>query len=319
MLHGNGFIFEIGTKTIGKFESALTAKRTGMQNRILITGATGNTGLFTLQRLLELQPARPVLALVRSTTDTAPLQRLGVPWHVCDLDIPETYLDRVQPGDVLLETANLRHARTMLPALAAAGVERAFCVTTTGVFSSHHSYSALYREIEEEMRRSLVEVTLLRPSMIYGNDRDHNMHKLLRFISRIPVYPVFGTGRALMQPVHVEDLAEGIAQAVLRDARGEFNLAGPQALPYTQIIDESFQAIGRRGVMIFVPVGPVAALAGLLDQIPRFPLKREQVIRLQEDKAFDISASRQELSYAPRPFALGIAQETLQLQKVGII
>jgi uncharacterized protein YbjT (DUF2867 family) len=290
-----------------------------MHHRILMTGATGNTGLSTLRRLRALQPERPVLALVRASTDTAPLRALGVPWHVCDLDTPATYLEVARPGDVLLETANLRHARLMLPALADVGVSRAFCVTTTGVFSKHHSYSALYREIEADMRRGPVDVTILRPSMIYGNERDHNMHRLLRFIARLPVYPVFGAGRALMQPVHVEDLAGGIAQAVIRDARGEFNLAGPQAVPYREIVDEAFRAVGRRGAMVFVPVGPVAALAGLLEKVPRFPLRREQIIRLQEDKAFDIGASRRELGYAPRPFAVGIAQEAGRLRQVGLL
>lgn len=282
-----------------------------------MTGATGNTGLLTLRRLQALQPGQPVLALVRPSTNTAALRELGVPWHVCDLDDPATYLDVARPGDVLLETANLRHARRMLPALAGAGVTRAFCVTTTGVFSRHHSYSALYREIEEEMRRGPVEVTILRPSMIYGNERDHNMHRLLRLIARVPVYPVFGAGRALMQPVHVEDLAEGVAQAVVRDARGEFNLAGPEALPYRQIVDEAFRAVGRRGVMLFVPVRPVAAVVGVLGRVPRFPVKHEQVIRLQEDKAFEIGPAVRELGYAPRPFALGIAQEAARLRQVG--
>lgn len=290
-----------------------------MQHRILMTGATGNTGFFVLQRLLSLQPDRPILALVRASSDTAALRQLGVPWHVCDLDVPATYLPQVLAGDMLLETANLRHARTMLPALAGVGVTRAFCVTTTGVFSVHHSYSALYREIEQEMRDSSVAVTLLRPSMIYGNERDHNMHKLLRFIAKFPFYPVFGNGRAKMQPVHVEDLAEGIAQAVAGNVYGEFNLAGPLALPYKQIIDEAFRAVGRRGVMVFIPVGPIALLAGLLERVPRFPVKREQVIRLQEDKAFDIAGSRRELHYAPRSFAVGIAQEAERLRKKGMI
>lgn len=288
-------------------------------DRFLMTGATGNTGLATLRRLRALEPEREVLALVRASTDTTALAGLGVSWHVCDLGVPDSYLGVVCPGDVLLETANLRHARAMLPALAGAGVTRAFCVTTTAVFSKHHSYSALYREIEEELRRSSLEVTLLRPSMIYGNERDHNMHKLLRFIARVPIYPVFGTGRALMQPVHVEDLAEGIAQAVVRDVRGEFNLAGPQALPYREIVDEAFRAVGRRGVVLFVPVGPVAALVGVLERVPRFPIGQEQVVRLQEDKAFDIRASRRELGYAPRPFAVGIAQEAARLREVGLL
>ena len=290
-----------------------------MLSRILMTGATGNTGQYVLRRLLTLQPNRPVLALVRQSTDTAALRQLGVPWHICDLDKPQTYLHRVASGDILLETANLRHARQMLLPLAGVGVKRAFCVTTTGVFSVHHSYSALYREIEDEMRSSPVMVTLLRPSMIYGNEQDHNMHKLLRFIARFPIYPIFGKGRALMQPVHVEDLAEGIVQAVVKDARGEFNLAGPTALPYKQIIDEAFRALGRQGIIIFVPVAPIAFLTGLLERVPRFPIKKEQVIRLQEDKAFSIGSSQIELGYMPRTFEVGINQEVDRLRKVGAI
>lgn len=288
-----------------------------METRLIVTGGSGNTGLATLKKLRRLMPDLPMLALVRPSTATDELDALAIPHHVCDLDQSETFVNQIKGGDVLLEMANLRQARRMLPALAQAGVQRAFCVTTTGVFSKHHSYSALYREIEEEMRQSSAEVTILRPSMIYGNERDHNMHKLLRLIKRLPLYPVFGTGQALMQPVHVEDLAEGIAQAVVRDAHGEFNLAGPEALPYRQIVDQAFTASGRRGVLLFVPVGPVAALAGLLQRIPGFPVKREQVIRLQEDKAFDISDSQRALNYAPRPFAVGIAQEVARLRQVG--
>ncbi|UQN09561.1 hypothetical protein [Deinococcus sp. QL22] len=155
--------------------------------------------------------------------------------------------------------------------------------------------------------------------MIYGNERDHNMHKLLRLVAKVPIYPVFGSGRALMQPVHVEDLAHGIAQAVIQDARGEFNLAGPEALPYRQIVDEAFHAVGRRGLMIFIPVRPVAAVVGLLQRVPRFPLKQEQIIRLQEDKAFDISAAQRELAYTPRMFFSGIAQEASQLRQLGML
>lgn len=290
-----------------------------IDDRIIMTGATGNTGLATLRLIRQLQPERPILALVRATSDTSLLRELGVLWHVADLERPETYREVVRPGDVLLETANLRHARVMLPELANLGVTRAFCVTTTGVFSKHHSYSSVYQQIENEMRDSPISVTILRPSMIYGNERDYNMHKLLKFIARSPVYPVFGSGQALMQPVHVDDLAQGIARAVVYDVHGEFNLAGPQALPYRQVVDEAFRAVGRKGVLFFFPVKPIASVVRVLERLPRFPLKHEQVIRLQEDKVFDISASQRQLLYAPRPFSLGIAQEASRLREVGLL
>lgn len=288
-----------------------------MEKRIVVTGGTGNTGLMVLKKIRILKPNVPILALVRTTTKTTDLNALDISYHVCDLNQSDTFINQIKGNDLFLEMANLRHARHILPVLVQAGIDRAFFVTTTGVFSKHHSYSALYREIEEEMRQSPLKATILRPSMIYGNERDHNMHKLLRLINKFPLYPVFGKGQALMQPVHVDDLAEGIAQAVIRDAHGEFNLAGPQALPYRQIVDQAFKASGRKGHLLFIPVKPVAALAGLLQKIPKFPVTKEQVVRLQEDKAFDISDSQKHLDYAPRPFAIGIAQEVERLRQMG--
>ena len=259
-----------------------------------------------------------MLALVRAETDVRALRELGVPFHVCDLSVPASYAALVREDDVLLEMANLRQARKLLPHLASLGVRRAFCVTTTAVFSRHHSFSQEYRVIEEEMRASPLDVTILRPSMIYGNERDKNMHKLLRFIAKWKVYPLFGA-QALMQPVQVEDLAAGIARAVLRDARGEYNLAGPRPLPYATLVRHAFGALGLPPRLVALPAAPVAAAAGVLEKLPGFPLKREQVVRLQEDKAFDIGVAHEVLGYAPRSFKRGIEEEVWRLRMVGLL
>src|SRR3712207_7109590 len=52
--------------------------------------------------------------------------------------------------------------------------------------------------------------TILRPSMIYGSERDRNVHRLLRFLDRSPVFPIFGPGTNLWQPVYHEDCARGV-------------------------------------------------------------------------------------------------------------
>lgn len=285
--------------------------------RFLITGATGNTGFKVVSRLKDENPDIEILCLVRSATHTEKLSELGVKFVICNLENPESYINHVQPSDIFIEIANLRIARMMLPILESIGVKRAFCVTTTGVFSKHHSYSKLYREIEEVMSSSSIKVTILRPSMIYGNEKDHNMHKLLNIVKKLPIYPVFGDGKSLMQPVHVDDLVEGIVQAIDRDAHGHYNLAGPKAITYKNLIDQAFKASERRGFIMFIPAKPVAILIGLLENLPGFPLKKEQVIRLQEDKIFDISTSVTELGYQPRSFEVGIAQEVAHLRKIG--
>lgn len=122
-----------------------------------------------------------------------------------------------------------------------------------------------------------------------------------------------------MQPVHVHDLAAGIVRAVQRDATGAFNLAGPNAISYRQVILDAYAALGRRGLLISIPAPPVEVALRALERLPGFPITHEQVVRLQEDKNFDISTARDQLGYAPRSFVEGISEEALRLRKVGVL
>jgi nucleoside-diphosphate-sugar epimerase len=288
-------------------------------NRLVVTGATGNTGSHVIKKLRYLDPNLKILALTRPSSNTVALQGFGVDVLECDLSDASTYEKHLNSSDIILEMANLRFFRSLKIAINNAGIQRAFFVTTTGVFSTFHSYSALYREIESEMRQASIRSTILRPSMIYGNERDHNMHKLLRVLSKTPIFPVFGDGMSLMQPVHVEDLATGIVSAVARDIVGEFNLAGPSPITYNSLLEACASALGKQIKPLHLPHKPVAALIAIAEKIPRFPIKHEQVMRLREDKNFDIANAIALLDYSPRAFSEGIAQEVSLLKKLQLL
>jgi hypothetical protein len=63
-----------------------------------------------------------------------------------------------------------------------------------------------------------------------------------------------------------------------------------------------------------VPLAPTVAVLRGHERLSRTPkIKAEQLERLAEDKAFDISAAAHDLGYAPRPFADGIRAEAAAL------
>src|SRR5205085_2583208 len=105
--------------------------------------------------------------------------------------------------------------------------------------------------------------------------------------------PVFvpGNGRALIQPVHVDDLADAIVAAFEATAaeRRDYNVSGKVPLSLDATIDGASAAVGRRHVKIHLPLRPVALTLAGLESVLRgrcFPVKSEQVLRLAEDKAF---------------------------------
>ena len=85
-------------------------------------------------------------------------------------------------------------------------------IHTTGIYSRFGVYLKEYKKIENYLfDECKIDYIILRPTMIYSSkSRIYNMHKLIGYIKNHKVFPVFGSGNNLMQPIHARDLATAI-------------------------------------------------------------------------------------------------------------
>jgi nucleoside-diphosphate-sugar epimerase len=152
--------------------------------------------------------------------------------------------------------------------------------------------------------------------MIYGTSRDRNMARLLRFLKRSPVVPLPGGGHGLQQPVNVDDLADAVLSCIERPAsiHHVYNIAGPEPLTLRELVQEAARAVGRRLLIVPVPLRATIAAARWLERTRLVPVGAEQLGRLAEDKAFDITPARRDLEYRPRPFSDGIDEEARSMR-----
>ncbi len=287
----------------------------------VIAGATSGTGDSVIKLMCERLGAQNITCLVRPTSDTRLLKSLDLKLHTGDVTEPETLQAVLSPQTIYIDMTHPKYYDKSLEAVVKSGVERAFFVTTTGIFSKYNRCSEIYKVNEAKIRASGITYTILRPSMIYGPLRDKNIHLLIKFLQKYPVFPLFGAGRALMQPVYVEDLAKGIVRAIEdpKTEGAEYNLAGPKGLEYREIVQIILRELGREKKVARLNIGlPLAyAITKPLQFVPGFPINEEQVLRLLEDKVFDISKAQNELDYRPRPFRDGIRLEIAQMRATG--
>ncbi len=289
--------------------------------KVLLTGATGLLGGAILDLLLA--EGREVRCLVREESPN--VSRLAKKQtEIFRGDAGDArHLSRALSGiDALLHVAGIEYAPQVVEAVRRARVKRLLVVGSTSAHSAYESRSGPKLRMEKLVRESGLEYTIVRPSMIYGSELDKNVHRLLRFLDRSPVFPMFGPGTNLWQPVYHEDCARGVYEALARPAAlgQSYDLPGARPLTYQDLVKTAARALGRETRLVRLPLEPIRRTL-LLAETLRLPLpvKSEQVLRLREDKAYPYDAARRDLDYAPRPFADGVALEVARLREVGLI
>jgi nucleoside-diphosphate-sugar epimerase len=221
----------------------------------------------------------------------------------------------MQGTDALVNIASLGfgHADSIIHAAQNAGVKRAVFISTTAIFTQLNAKSKTVRmAAERAIEASGLSYTILRPTMIYGSPRDRNMWRLIRLLRYSPVIPVFGDGKFLQQPIYVDDVAQAVVKSLASDSTicKSYNIAGKFSLTYNDVIDTIARQVKKRVWKIHIPSKPVISLLGLFERlrIP-FPIKAEQILRLNENKDFSYAEAQKDFGFSPISFEEGIGLE----------
>lgn len=282
---------------------------------ILITGATGLVG-SDLMHLIDQDPNiqnENVICLVRKTSQFSSLVEKGFQIRFGDVTDKNSLLEAVKDVEMVIHIVQIRYAPTLVDVINQVGIRRVVIIGTTGVFSRYQMYREEYEQAEEYIREyCTASYIVLRPTMIYGGDRDKNMHRMIRIINRYHCFPVFGDGSGLMQPIYYKDVSWSIYTIMNRsDIQNKFyNIAGKKPMQYREIIEISGKAIGRKIIVIKIPYSLSIFLMYLYNKVSRRPkIKLEQVRRLKEDKAFDYSEASKDFGFNPTDFQTGIRMQ----------
>ena len=282
---------------------------------IAVTGALGFVASRLFPRLAE--AGRPLFAVVRPGRDASRLESMGIGIRRADLEEPEAHAAAFDGIAAVVHLSGMAQATRLVPVLQAAGVQRGVFISSAGVYTKLKSHSAdKKRTGEAVLGASTIAHTILRPSMIYGTPADRNMVRLLEWIRRFPVVTVPGAGLTLQQPVHVDDLVAAILASLAQTHSGSraYDVGGPAPIALRDVVREAGRAMGRRAWVLPTPLKATYRVATLLQRLRLpSPVRPEQVLRLEESKAVDISPAMRDLGFAPRSFAEGIRAEAEML------
>ncbi len=288
---------------------------------ILLTGATGYVGRHLLQRLHALgrpvrclvlpgdpsDPTGPGVEVVRGDLqDQARLQAgltgAAAVVHCASLMLPNS-ADRIQ-------AVNVEGTRTLIQAARAAGVRRiVYLSAVSAVYAEKNSYGRSKAEAERLLAESGLEVTVLRPTMVYGPSGALHFAKLVETLRRIPlVAPIVGSGAARLQPVFIGDVVDAI-ERVLDDPRTigrTYNVSGATVVRFDVLLDRICAEAGLRRVKLRVPLWLCHLAARVLSLVPGSFVTPESVLGLTQDATLDHSSFREECGYHPVTLDVGL-------------
>ena len=302
-----------------------------------VTGATGFTGGHLARGLLARGHA--VRVLVREREKASQLQAEGFDVAVGDIrdrsaigsalkDVEIVYHVAAIYRQAGVTTATYRAVNAtavgdIVESAAGAGARRVVHCSTVGVHGDIEHPPAnedaplkpgdIYQDTKlegeriarEAGKRTGIEVTIVRPSGIYGPG-DRRLFKLFGGVARRR-FPLLGSGEIYYHLTYIDDLVEGfrLAGEAPAAANRTYILAGGEVTTLNELVKLVADVAGVAPPRLHFPVWPVWTAAALCEAVCvpfgiEPPLYRRRVDFYTKSRAFDISRARQEIGFNPR-------------------
>lgn len=193
------------------------------------------------------------------------------------------------------------------------GISRFLLMSANGAKSTGTPYQETKFRAEEHVQASDFDVTIFRPSVIFGEPRGRMEIGTQLYAEMIsPPIPAVGfftgwrphRGAVAMSPVHVEDVAQAFLTALRESSTigKTYVLGGPEVLSWAEMLRRIARTVGRKKWILPMPIGIMKLAAALLDWLPFFPVTRDQLTMLAEGNTADPAALAQLIGRQPKAF-----------------
>ncbi len=262
--------------------------------RIYLTGATGYIGLALCRRLA--QDGHELRALVRATSETAELERIGVKLFTGDVTARYSMREGMSGADWVIHAAaeldfeapeermrriNVDGSENVASLAFKLGVGRLLAISSIAAWGGSppdgsasqessppslplpNSYSVTKRAADEaiaEWAQRGLAVNTVYPSLVYGPPgKKQGFNAFLRMVLKRRLPAVIGADRKLTM-VHLDDLIEGIVGVMDRAEPGADYLLTGESVELGSLVSEVARLGGVRPPRARLSIGTAALL-----------------------------------------------------------
>lgn len=217
--------------------------------------------------------------------------------------------------DTLIHCAPIWLLPQHLKIFAECGIRRMVVFSSTSVISKTKSLNVheqrLVRQLSSSEDELLsfcegheIDITILRPSMIYGYAKDQNIMKIAKFINKFGFMFLVGAANGLRQPVHASDLVQcAISILGVKSTYGKtYNLAGGEVLTYREMVERIFLGLNKKARIISLPLVLFRFALSIAAKLTRFSFTPEMADRMNQNLVYDNAIANNDFSFEPEKF-----------------
>jgi len=121
--------------------------------------------------------------------------------------------------------------------------------------------------------------TILRPSIVYSVD-DNFTTNFMTLLSRLPIFPLYYSGKTKFSPIHCSDLTNIIYDVLTKNINSKIiECVGPEVISFKEIIERLLSFIGKKRFLLPMPL-PLALFTAKIFQLLPKPILTEDQLRL---------------------------------------
>ena len=204
----------------------------------------------------------------------------------------------------VFQKVNVGGTANVLAGAKAAGVKHFIMVSSASVvYPKTTAYSRSKRECERLVSSQTgIHWTIVRPTLAYNEHGGEEFRMFLDYLKKFPVVPFIGRGRALKNPVHVDDLMRGFLAVVHNPvAYGKtYNFSGGEEISIWDLAHLMLRHHGGSKPFVALPVPLCTAAARVLEgRMARPPLTWNVIAGITQHANLDNSEARRDLGYDP--------------------
>ncbi len=206
--------------------------------------------------------------------DVTVLLRKNIPEYeskniVGDLLDKECLLKKVRNFDLVVNLAsiirtvhkgryqeNILGLQNVIDAMGANSIKRIIYLSTQNVNLASQGYYAASKDLcEKTLQKSSLDYVIIRPSIVYGIDKQNDFYRLINLIDKWRVVPIIGSGENKMQPVLKDDLISVIIMAAKDFNKNQIiEVNGKDTVSMNQIISYISRSLKVVPIKIHAPL-----------------------------------------------------------------